>query len=175
MKIKLILLILLFLFICPLESLSTPAKWARPQYIKTYVPPKHKHTKIMKDAFDTWSKASNNKVKFYYVHNPQIAQIRVNFVETMPYDEWSTSSQETMVRRGKRLRTHIYIASQEFEGKKLDKKYIYKQMLHEVGHSLGLPHTKNKLSVMYPTTNISQSIQASDINRLNTLYGFKTR
>ncbi len=175
MRIKLIVLVLIFLFSCSLEVFSAPAKWARPQYIKTYVPPKHKHTKMMKEAFDSWSKASNHKVKFYYVHNPKIAQIRVNFVETMPYDEWSTSSQESMVRRGKRLRTYIYIASSEYEGKKLDKKYIYKQMQHEVGHSLGLPHTKNKLSIMYPATNISQNIQKADIDRLNMLYGFKTR
>lgn len=175
MRLKLFLLILIFFFNCPLEAISVPAKWARPQYIKTYVPPKHKHTKMMKDAFDSWSKASKNKVKFYYVHNPKIAQIRVNFVETMPYDEWSVSTQETMVRRGKRLRTHIYIASQRYDGEKLGKKDIYALMLHEVGHSLGLPHTKNKLSIMYPTTTISQNIQQTDIDRLNSLYGFKTR
>jgi len=67
MKLKFIILIFIFVLINPLQALPAPAKWARPQCIKTYVPPKHKHTKLMKEAFEKWSKASGNKIKFYYV------------------------------------------------------------------------------------------------------------
>jgi len=72
MKLKFIILIFIFVLINPLQALPAPAKWARPQCIKTYVPPKHKHTKLMKEAFEKWSKASGNKIKFYYVHTPEV-------------------------------------------------------------------------------------------------------
>jgi len=175
MKLKWLILFLIFVILAPTMVSAAPTKWARPQYIKTYVPPKHKHTHMMKEAFERWSKASNRKFKFYYVSTPKIAHIRVNFCDVIPYDEWSLSTQEQYVRRGKKLRSTIYIASMSHDGDKLSKDEIFTLMLHEVGHSLGLPHTKNKLSVMYPTEDVSQEILPTDIARLYSIYGIKTR
>jgi len=175
MKLKFIILIFIFVLINPLQALPAPAKWARPQCIKTYVPPKHKHTKLMKEAFEKWSKASGNKIKFYYVHTPKIAQIRVEFYELNPYDEWNVGTQDSYIRRTKKLRSHIYIASTTYDGEKLSKDELFGIMLHEIGHCLGLQHTRNKLSIMHPTRNKNQKIAQTDVDRLKMLYNIKTR
>lgn len=175
MKLKFVLLALLLIFLFPAFATAAPAKWGRPQCIKTYIPPKHKNTKLMKQAFEKWSNATDNKIKFYYVHTPKIAQIRVEFHDLNPYNEWASASQETYVRRDKKLRALLYISTETYTGKKLSKKEIFNTMLHEIGHCLGLPHTMNKLSVMHPTTNATQDIMETDINRLKMLYNIKIR
>ena len=175
MKIKILVLFLIFLLCSHIECLAAPAKWARPQYIKTYIPPKHKHAKLMKKAFEKWSTASGNKIKFYYVHTPKIAQIRVEFFEVNPYNEWDVSYQEGYTRRNKKLRSHIYISTRKYTGENLTQDEIYRAMLHEIGHCIGLPHTRNHLSVMYPSANIKQDIMQTDIDKLKMLYNIKTR
>lgn len=173
MCIRFFLFVIFFMLLTPLETFTQPVKWKRPQYIKTYIPKNHKNTTMMKEAFTRWSKHSKGKIKFYFVHSPKIAQIRVNFVDIIPYDEWAVSTEERMVRRGNKIRSTIYIASSTYSGKKLSRDEIFTIMLHEIGHSLGLPHTKNKMSVMYPTPNAKQEIQTSDIYKLHRLYNIK--
>ena len=173
MLLRIIIFLFIFLFLTPFEVLSAPAKWRRPQYIKSYVPSDHINTKMVKEAFERWAKVSKGKIKFYFVHSPKIAQIRVNFVDIIPYDEWAVSSEERMVRRGRKIRSSIYIASSTYSGKKLSRDEIFTIMLHEVGHSLGVPHTQNKLSVMYPTVDVKQEILQSDIKKLHMLYNIK--
>ena len=50
-------------------------------------------------------------------------------------------------------------------------------MLHEIGHALGLQHSKDKKSLMYEGTNSEmaevQEIQPEDVKTLYELYGIK--
>ncbi|MBQ8167927.1 matrixin family metalloprotease [bacterium] len=174
MKIKITLLLIIFFVSFALPVFSAPARWARPQYIKTYIPQKHRNAKMMKEAFSRWTKASNKNVKFYYVNNPKIAQITVHFVDVVPDHEWSVGLTERRIsRRNHTLRSNIYIASESHDGKILSRDEVFTIMLHEIGHALGLSHTRNKLSVMYPVEDVSQEILPSDIKNLYRIYGLK--
>ena len=88
---------------------------------------------------------------------------------------WDVSYQEGYTRRNKKLRSHIYISTRKYTGENLTQDEIYRAMLHEIGHCIGLPHTRNHLSVMYPSANIKQDIMQTDIDKLKMLYNIKTR
>jgi predicted Zn-dependent protease len=46
-------------------------------------------------------------------------------------------------------------------------------MLHEVGHAIGLPHSGNILSSMFPSEDDRQEIRSTDLKMLSDIYGWK--
>lgn len=172
--VKILIIFVIFFMSGAMCCFGAVNKWNRPQYIKTYVPSNHKYTKLMKEAFSRWTKASNGKIIFYYVNTPKIAQINVHFVETIFEADNSIGMEERRIsRRGNRLRSNIYIAEQTYNNKNLKKNTVFTVMLHEIGRSIGMPFSSNKLSIMHPIPNEKQEILASDVNKLNILYQFK--
>ena len=73
----------------------------------------------------------------------------------------------------------IYIAKRRPKGLLLSNTQVFAVMRHEIGHSLGLAHTKNYNDIMYPMTNLAiatrQDIRSGDIQALYKLYGINPR
>lgn len=156
------------------QAMDNYGKWFMPKYLKTYIQPGHSRTIMMKHAFSEWSRLTKNKFIFYYVDNPKLAQIEVYFVSIIPNADREIGLTTTSRLSSKKM-THakILIADKTSKGKKLGNDAVYTVMLHEIGHAMGiLEHSKEPLSIMYPTENDAQEIQKSDLKNLSDIYGW---
>jgi len=149
-------------------------RWMYPRQIKTYIPPNHNRTIMMRHAFAEWSRLTNNKFIFKYVTSPQNAQVKVYFVKSIPNADREVGlTKFWFTNTGKMAHADIYIADKTARGRTLGKDAVYTVMLHEIGHAMGISeHSKNPLSIMYPTENDAQEILKSDLKTLAEIYGW---
>ena len=145
--------------------------------IMVYIP-KHEDNAKMKQAFGEWTKATNGKITFKFISSPRTAQIRVFFVDTLINDDNESAvalASSRKVATGAIKRTDIQIGQRaKFKGaENLTEQEEYETMIHEIGHALGLGHTKNPESVMYPTVGENRKITQEDIDLIYQIYKFK--
>ncbi len=173
--------ICVFIYICTFNIMTmaeVQGIWAHPQYIKTYIQPNHPRTIMMKHAFAEWSRLTKDKVIFRYVDSTQTSQLDVFFVNKISKEKSNSDKSigltETItLSNGKIRHATIWIADKTQDDKTLNKDEVYTTMLHEIGHSIGLNHSKDPKSAMYPGVNVIQEIAKSDLESLYQMYGWK--
>ena len=149
------------------------ARWAYPTKIKTYIPPNNKRAVMMKHAFQEWSKKTNNKIVFVYVSDPKNAQIEVKFVKVVPNADREIGLTKSRYIGNAYSHADIYIAENTASGRQLSNDNVYTVMLHEIGHAIGLPHSGNILSIMFPSEDDRQEIRGIDLDMLSDIYKWK--
>lgn len=166
--------IILFVFIMIL-SFSTEAQalwvWKNPEAITVYIE-QDNDKYVMEKAFSTWTQATGGKIKFRYVQNPDKAQIQVYFVKNIGRSTKSSAIGLTYseIQDGRPV-SRIEISKKAPNGLAFSNDAISKVMVHEIGHAIGLDHTTDRKSVMYPTKG-SRTITKNDLEQLYKLYGF---
>jgi len=181
---KKILILFFAILICAGSAwaLSYPRWAAMP--IRVYIPQYGEYSKLMASAFNAWQRTSNNLVRFKFVSKKSEADIYVNFVKQVNCGSESAvgCAHYGPVHRGYYTQNYIEIGMYELifnsdgsvYGTKPSlrpKSNLYGVMIHEVGHTLGLKHSENKDSIMYPIDgNYIQHIMKSDIQTLNGIY-----
>lgn len=177
---KLFTVILLMLFYIGSVALTSLAidytNWQNPTKIKIYIPSNPKRTVSMRHACAAWSKATQNRIVFVYVTNPNVANLVVEFVPIIPEaaDREVGLTKAKFTATGKMLKAKVFIADKTPDGRVLGKDAVYTVMLHELGHAIGIgKHSENPLSIMFPYEDDRQEILKSDIKTLANIYGWK--
>ena len=163
-----ILLISGFLF---LVSPNAEAIFANPESIRVYVEP-HSSAFIADEAMSAWTKATAGKIKFKKATKPEDVQIYVRFVKNIGKSTDSNAIGLThhIYANGHRLEL-IEISEKAPNGRLFSRDARLRVMIHEFGHALGLEHSTDPKSVMYPTKG-TKIIHADDVRTLKYIYGW---
>ncbi|MBC7999222.1 MAG: matrixin family metalloprotease [Leptolyngbya sp.] len=132
------------------------------------------------EALNEWSDASNGKLQFQLVSNPNHADITLAWSDTVSGNQEVFEAGNTITTTSYNGRTgdvsishaHINLLTQ-VGGNSFSDIEIKKVALHEIGHAIGIQgHSPNPADIMYAVTSRAQQPQLSpqDISAINQIY-----
>ena len=154
------------------------------QPIRVYIPELPYFSQLMQTAFAEWEEVADSIVRFKFVSKPTEADITVQFVDfvTNCSSNHAVGCAHTTTRGRNYYKALITIGTKESnvvlnQGvfQQVDSQRpvnnIYGVMLHEIGHAIGLDHSQNNQSIMYPVDLPTlQHLTKEDLNLLYRKY-----
>lgn len=144
--------------------------------VKVYVP-ESQYSYMVKQAFSEWIYVSKNKISVEYISEIRKKAARISFVFVDYCSDKDKLGLAHTTYSGKYvIHTEIEIATRDFRTKKLlSNDQIYKTIVHEIGHAIGLDHSPNTKSIMYFQNlypQIKQNITQEDIIEIRKMYRY---
>lgn len=157
-------------------------KWNNTKNIAVYIPQGDDKTSLMVKAFEDWQNKTKNQFTFIGVNSIEQSDIDVVFIEKNLESHCGNleamGCAQNYIQNGK-MHSKIYITKRRPKGLLLSNTQVYAVMRHEIGHSLGLEHSKSYNDIMYANTNLGiavrQDIQDNDVKTLFAIYGLNWR
>ncbi|MCX6815574.1 MAG: matrixin family metalloprotease [Candidatus Aenigmarchaeota archaeon] len=120
----------------------------------------------IRTAFDAWENATKFRVRFYRVEEKPINGIVIHLVTNLSGDTIGEArplgrqyASYSVVTGGEMTLEPTFGGSENLV-----------QIMHEIGHIMGLGHSKDPHSIMYPWNAYSQVITKDIVDALDTLY-----
>jgi hypothetical protein len=107
------------------------------------------HQRIVREAFATWE-GVGPPIRFTEVLDTAGADIVVRWIEKFDIDR-AGQADLTWDHRGRITRAEVQLALLAPSGRVLSPEKLRAIALHEIGHSLGLPHSEVRGDLMFPT------------------------
>lgn len=150
---RFVFLILILTITLPVFSAEKPRWVAQPVYV--YIPDNYgNYSRLMQQAFMEWEEKSDELIRFKFVNRPSNANIHVKFVDHVQNcgSELAVGCSRMSLRGGQYYHNQLDIAMKSKYKSNTYRpiKNIYGVMLHEIGHAIGLDHSNNPNSIMYP-------------------------
>jgi Matrixin len=124
--------------------------------------------RIARSAFDEWAEVGC-PVRFVYVADSTRSDIRVNFAERMADANRLGVTTHSYDQNGWIVGAEIVIATHDTGGKAFAPTLVSAIARHEVGHALGLAHSRDRSTIMFPESQ-TLAIAGPDRATLKLLY-----
>ena len=139
--------------------------------INVFISSNNQQSTQIKNAFQAWQNASENKIKFVYTNNEKISDIIVKFNSTINDSKNSVARADITIKDKAIIKGEITIFTNKIAN--VNNKIAENIFLHNIGLTIGLPLNERKpSSIMCPNFTESQRILKKDVIKLYKIYGW---
>ena len=155
--------------VMPLEVFIGKFNWYKSQGTSD----EYKYTGMIIDAFNLWEKLSGGIVSFQRTTNIYDSNINVEWKRVDRKSLGSCTFNYDKLGRYYSAELSIGLSDGIIHHQYMDENEVFHTILHEIGHSIGLGHSKTKGDIMYvPHQYGIVNISNNDIQTLKWLYKF---
>lgn len=128
------------------------------------------YAQMARDVFDQWG-SSRSPLRFVYVLDSASAEVTVTWIDRFPAEAGLQIGNTTRIRDryGWMVAASIQVAMHDPHGRVFTPSELIGIVRHEAGHALGLGHSPDTTSMMYPEERV-HDITDKDMQTLRLLY-----